>query len=158
MPRKKRVGLKRESKADLKFGDKVISKLINHLMYSGKKGLAEKVVYGALDILKEKNDKLEPLETFKQALEKIKPQMEVRSRRVGGANYQVPVEVRSERKLSLGLKWMVEAARSRGGKTMPEKLAAEILDALESRGSAIKKREDVHKMAEANRAFAHYKW
>lgn len=158
MPRKKRLGLKRERAGDAKFGDKVVSKLISQIMMEGKKGLAERIVYGAFDILKEKKEKEEPLETFKQALEKIKPQMEVRSRRVGGANYQVPVEVRTDRKLSLGLKWMVEAARKRGGKSMPERLAGEILDALENRGSAVKKREDVHKMAEANRAFAHYRW
>lgn len=158
MPRKKRIGLKREREGDAKFGDKIVSKLITHIMMEGKKGLAERIVYGAFEILKEKKNKEEPLETFKQALEKIKPQMEVRSRRVGGANYQVPVEVRTDRKLSLGLKWMVDAARNRGGKSMPERLAAEILDALENRGSAVKKREDVHKMAEANRAFAHYRW
>lgn len=158
MPRKKRIGLKRESVGDPKFGDKIVSKLICQIMLEGKKALAERIVYGAFEILKEKKNKEEPLETFKQALEKIKPQMEVRSRRVGGANYQVPVEVRTDRKLSLGLKWMIDAARNRGGKSMPERLAAEILDALENRGSAVKKREDVHKMAEANRAFAHYRW
>ena len=158
MPRKKKVGLKRELNPDLKYGDKVVAKLINHVMFCGKKGVAEKVVYGAFHILTEKHNKEDALETFKKALENIKPQMEVRSRRVGGANYQVPVEVRSDRKLTLGLKWMIDAARTRSGKSMEEKLAIEILEALENRGAAVKKREDVHKMAEANRAFAHYRW
>lgn len=157
MPRKKRVGLKREVGEDQKFQDPLLAKLMNRLMWDGKKGLAERAVYQALDIIKQKKGE-EPLALFKKALENIKPQMEVRSRRVGGANYQVPVEVRPGRKLSLGLKWFVEASRGRGEKTIQEKLAHEILEALENRGNAVKKREDTHKMAEANRAFAHYRW
>lgn len=157
MPRKKRVGLRREIGEDLKFNDPLLAKLMNRLMWDGKKGLAERVVYQALELVKQKKGE-DPLALFKKALENIKPQMEVRSRRVGGANYQVPVEVRPGRKLSLGLKWFVEASRGRGEKTIQEKLAHEILEALENRGNAVKKREDTHKMAEANRAFAHYRW
>lgn len=157
MPRKKRVGLIREIEADLKFKDSLVTKLINKIMWDGRKGKAEKVVYDAFDLLKAKKNE-EPLELFKKALENVKPQMEVRSRRVGGANYQVPVEVRFSRKLSLGLKWLVAAARNRKEKSMQERLAGEIFEALENRGSAVKKREDIHKMAEANRAFAHYRW
>lgn len=157
MPRKKRVGLKRKAAADVKFHDGLVTKLINKVMWEGKKGIAEGIVYGALGLLSAKK-KEDPLMLFKKALDNVKPQMEVRSRRVGGANYQVPVEVRTDRKLSLGLKWLVEAARNRGEKTMQEKLAGEIFDALENRGSAVKKREETHKMAEANRAFAHYRW
>lgn len=157
MPRKKRVGLKRKIGADVKYHDALVSRLINKVMWEGKKGIAEGIVYGAFGLLSDKK-KEDPLVLFKKALDNIKPQMEVRSRRVGGANYQVPVEVRTDRKLSLGLKWLVESCRKRGEKTMREKLANEILEALESRGSAVKKREETHKMAEANRAFAHYRW
>ena len=157
MPRKKRVSLKRDVEEDLKFHDKVVSKLINHLLWEGQKKKAQSIVYDAFEIVKQKKGQ-EPLELFKKALENIKPVMEVRSRRVGGANYQVPVEVRTERKLSLGLKWLIEASRNRGEKTMSERLAIEILEALENRGAAMKKKEDTHKMAEANRAFAHYRW
>ncbi|OGQ03964.1 MAG: 30S ribosomal protein S7 [Deltaproteobacteria bacterium RIFCSPLOWO2_12_FULL_44_12] len=157
MPRKKRIAFKRDIKQDLKFSDKLVAKLINKMMWEGKKSLAERIIYGAFQLVKEKKGG-EPLELFKKALDNIKPLMEVRSRRVGGANYQVPVEVRSERKLSLGLRWLVEATRGRGEKTMQERLATEIMEALENKGSAVKKREDTHKMAEANRAFAHYKW
>lgn len=157
MPRKKRADFKRDISADPKYGDVVISKFINALMWSGKKSTAESIVYGAFDILKEKKNE-DPLETFRKALENIKPVVEVRSRRVGGATYQVPSEVRSDRRQSLGFRWLIQAARERGEKTMGERLAAEVLDALENRGAAIKKREDTHKMAEANKAFAHYKW
>lgn len=157
MPRKKRAQLRREVEKDLKFGDKLLTSLINKVMSQGKKGIAERIVYGALDIVKGKKTD-EPLALFKKALENIKPLMEVRSRRVGGANYQVPTEVRPERKVSLGIKWLVEASLGRGEKTMAERLASEILEALENKGSAVRKREETHRMAEANRAFAHYRW
>ena len=157
MPRRKRGSLKRDVIPDPKYGDKLIAMLINRLMYGGKKSAAEKIVYSALDtIAKVKND--EPVKLFKQALENIKPLLEVRSRRVGGANYQVPTEVRSDRKVSRGLKWLINAARARGEKTMESRLAAELNEAVDNKGSAVKKREDVHKMAEANKAFAHFKF
>lgn len=157
MPRKKRVGLKREVDQDPKYNSLLVSKLVSRLMWQGKRSLAQRIVYDSFNILKEKKGG-DPLETFKKALENVKPQMEVRSRRVGGANYQVPVEVRSERKQALSLKWLIEASRGRGEKSMHQKLANEILEALEGRGNAVKKKEDTHKMAEANRAFAHYRW
>jgi len=157
MPRKKRATFKRDIEVDLKFHDKLISKLINQMMWQGKKGVSEHIVYEALGRIQEKK-KEEPLVVFKKALDNVKPMMEVRSRRVGGANYQVPIEVRPERKMALSLKWLINAARSRAEKTMAERLAGEILDALENKGGAVKKREETHKMAEANRAFAHYKW
>ena len=135
----------------------MIAHLIAKMMWDGKKGASEKIVYQAFDLLKGKKEK-EPLDLFKQAFENIKPAMEVRSRRVGGANYQVPVEVRPDRRLALGIKWLVASARSRGEKTMQERLAGEILEACENRGNAVKKKEETHKMAEANRAFAHYRW
>lgn len=142
---------------DPKYNDHVVAKFINTIMWCGQKGTAEHITYGAFDILKEKKND-DPLKIFRQALENIKPVIEVRSRRVGGATYQVPVEVRSERRMALGFRWLIGAARARGEKTMEERLAAEILEALENKGSAIKKREDTHKMAEANKAFAHYRW
>ncbi len=157
MPRKKRVAFKRNIESDLKYHDRLVAKLINKVMWEGKKAKAASIVYDAFDLVKSKKGQ-EPLDLFKKALENIKPAMEVRSRRVGGANYQVPAEVRPERRLSLGLRWLLEASRSRGEKDMQSKLAGEILDALENKGNAIKKREETHKMAEANRAFAHYKW
>ena len=157
MPRKKRVSLRRVVAEDLKYHDKLVAKFINQIMWEGKKAKAASIVYGAFDTIKEKKGQ-EPLELFKKALENIKPTMEVRSRRVGGANYQVPVEVRPDRRLSLGLRWLIDATRSRGEKSMEAKLAAEIMDALESKGNAMKKKEETHRMAEANRAFAHYKW
>lgn len=148
---------KRKVLPDPKFHDKLVSKFVTKLMLGGKKSLAEGVVYKAFDILQQKlND--DPLKLFKQALENIKPVLEVRSRRVGGATYQVPVEVRPDRRVSLGLRWIVEFSRARGEKTMHDRLAMEIIDALNNRGASIKKREDVHKMAESNRAFAHYRW
>lgn len=148
---------KRKVQPDPKFHDKLVSKFVTKLMSDGKKSLAEGVVYKAFDILQKKlND--EPLKLFKQALDNIKPVLEVRSRRVGGATYQVPVEVRPDRRVSLGLRWLVEYSRQRGEKTMHDRLAGEIMDALNNRGASIKKREDVHKMAESNRAFAHYRW
>lgn len=148
---------RREILPDPKYKDKLVSKLINKIMLDGKKPAAESVVYHAFNLLSEKT-KDDPLKVFKEALENIKPMLEVRSRRVGGATYQVPMEVRSERRVSLGLRWLVLFARERGEKSMEEKLAGEILDAHQKRGGSIKKREDVHRMAEANRAFAHYRW
>lgn len=148
---------KRKITPDPKFKDKVVAKFINRLMYDGKKSVAERVFYKSLGILEEKSGD-EGLKKFKDALENVKPILEVRSRRVGGANYQVPVEVRAERKISLAMKWLIGAARDRGEKSMEQRLASEFLDALNQRGAAMKKREDVHKMAEANRAFAHFKW
>ncbi|MCF6221554.1 MAG: 30S ribosomal protein S7 [Robiginitomaculum sp.] len=142
---------------DPKFGDLVLSKFMNAIMLDGKKSAAEKIVYGALDIVEERA-KSEPLRMFHDALENIKPSVEVRSRRVGGATYQIPVEVRHERKQALAIRWLVSASRSRNENTMRERLAGELLDAANSRGSAVKKREDTHKMAEANRAFSHYRW
>ena len=157
MPRKKRVSLRRTVAEDLKYHDKLVAKFINQIMWEGKKAKAASIVYGAFDRIKEKKGQ-EPLELFKKALENIKPTMEVRSRRVGGANYQVPVEVSPDRRLSLGLILRIVATRSRGEKNMEAKLAAEIMDALENKGNAMKKKEETHRMAEANRAFAHYKW
>jgi small subunit ribosomal protein S7 len=148
---------RREILPDPKYKDKLVSKLINKVMLDGKKPAAESVVYHAFNLISEKT-KDDPLKVFKEALENIKPMLEVRSRRVGGATYQVPMEVRSERRVSLGLRWLVLFSRERGEKSMEEKLAGEILDAHQKRGGSIKKREDVHRMAEANRAFAHYRW
>ncbi|KAB2842279.1 30S ribosomal protein S7 [bacterium] len=148
---------KRKILPDPKFHDKLIAKFVNKIMLQGKKSTAESIVYGSFDIIQGKlND--DPLKLFKQALENIKPVVEVRSRRVGGATYQVPMEVRPERRISLGLRWLVDYARERGERTMADRLAAEIMDALNNRGAAVKKRDDVHKMAEANKAFAHYRW
>ena len=149
--------MRRTVAEDLKYHDKLVAKFINQIMWEGKKAKAASIVYGAFDRIKEKKGQ-EPLELFKKALENIKPTMEVRSRRVGGANYQVPIEVRPDRRLSLGLRWLIDATRSRGEKNMEAKLAAEIMDALENKGNAMKKKEETHRMAEANRAFAHYKW
>ncbi|MEE9273149.1 MAG: 30S ribosomal protein S7 [Robiginitomaculum sp.] len=148
---------KREILPDPKFGDLVLSKFMNAIMLDGKKSAAEQIVYGALDIVENKA-KAEPMRMFHDALENIKPSVEVRSRRVGGATYQVPVEVRHERKQALAIRWLVSASRSRNENTMRERLAGELMDAANNRGSAVKKREDTHKMAEANRAFAHYRW
>ncbi len=156
MPRRGFVPI-REVLSDPLYNSKLVTKLINGVMYDGKKGVAQKVVYGAFDIIKEKTGK-EPLEVFSQALENIMPVLEVKARRVGGATYQVPIEVRPERRQTLGLRWMVGYSRSRGEKTMRERLAGEILDASNNLGNSVKKREDMHKMAEANKAFAHYRW
>lgn len=156
MPRRGPIS-KRKISPDPKYKDKIVGKFINQLMWGGKKGAAEKIFYQSLDRIQEKKND-DPLKIFKQALENVKPILEVRSRRVGGANYQVPVEVRADRKVSLGMKWIISYARSRGEKSMKERLAAEILDASENKGGAIKKKADVHRMAEANRAFAHYRW
>ena len=148
---------KREVIPDPKFGDIVVTKFMNSVMYEGKKSTAERIVYGAFDIIEAKT-KSEPLGVFKSALENVAPAIEVRSRRVGGATYQVPVEVRSERRQALAIRWIITAARGRNDKTMVERLSAELLDASNNRGNAVKKREDTHRMAEANRAFSHYRW
>lgn len=148
---------KRKINPDPQYKDKLVSKFINKMMWDGKKGTSEKICYGALDqVQQKKND--DALKLFKQAIENLKPILEVRSRRVGGANYQVPVEVRAERKVALAMKWLINAARARGESTMKERLAGEIMEVLDNKGSAMKKREEVHRMAEANRAFAHYRW
>jgi len=148
---------KREVLPDAKFGDLVLTKFMNSLMIAGKKSLAEGIVYGAFEIVEKKTGN-SPVEVFHDALEKIKPELEVRSRRVGGATYQVPVEVRAERAQALAIRWLIGSARKRSELTMVERLSGELLDASNERGGAVKKREDTHKMAEANRAFAHYRW
>jgi small subunit ribosomal protein S7 len=148
---------KREINPDPKFGNMVISKFMNSIMHAGKKSVAESIVYGAFDIIESKT-RQNPITVFEQALDNVMPTIEVRSRRVGGATYQVPVEVRPSRRQALGIRWIISAARDRNEKTMTERLSAELLDASNSRGNAVKKREDTHKMAEANRAFAHYRW
>ena len=148
---------KREVIPDPKFGNIVVSKFMNAVMYAGKKSVAEGIVYGALEIIESKA-KSDPLKVFQQALDNVMPSIEVRSRRVGGATYQVPVEVRTSRRQALGIRWIISAARDRNEKTMTERLSAELLDASNNRGNAVKKREDTHKMAEANRAFSHYRW
>ena len=157
MPRRRVVG-QRKILPDPKFHNELLAKFINILMVDGKKSTAEKIVYGALDILTEKNTEKTHLELFETALDNIRPQVEVKSRRVGGSTYQVPVEVRPVRRNALAMRWLVEAARKRGEKSMAQRLANEMLDASDNKGSAVKKREDVHRMAEANKAFAHYRW
>ena len=148
---------KREVNPDPKFGDVVLSKFMNSIMKEGKKSVAENIVYGAFDLIEGKT-KQSPLTVFEQALDNVMPSIEVRSRRVGGATYQVPVEVRTDRRQALGIRWLITAARERNEKTMTERLSAELLDASNNRGNAVKKREDTHRMAEANRAFSHYRW
>ena len=148
---------KRDILPDAKFHDVVLTKFMNSLMYSGKKSVAEGIVYGALDIIEKKTGQ-NPVEVFHQALDNVAPDLEVRSRRVGGATYQVPVEVRHERRQALAIRWMISSARSRSENTMVERLSGELLDASNNRGAAVKKREDTHRMAEANRAFSHYRW
>lgn len=148
---------KREINPDPKFGDKIVTKFMNAIMLDGKKSIAERIVYGAFDVVADKS-KAEPVEMFHQALENVAPHVEVRSRRVGGATYQVPVDVRPERRQALAIRWMIAAARNRNETTMVERLSGELLDAANNRGSAVKKREDTHKMADANRAFSHYRW
>ncbi len=148
---------KREVLPDAKFSDRVVTKFMNNLMHAGKKSVAEGIVYGALDRVEGKL-KREPVEVFHEALDNIKPSVEVRSRRVGGATYQVPVEVRPERREALAIRWLIKAARARNENTMEARLAGELMDAASNRGTAVKKREDTHKMAEANKAFAHYRW
>lgn len=154
MPRKGHVP-KREVMPDPIYGDMVVTKLINNIMLDGKKGTAQAIVYGAFEIVKEKTGE-EPTEVFRKALENIMPVLEIKARRIGGATYQVPIQVRPERRQTLGLRWLVTYSRNRGEKTMKERLAKEILDAVNNTGSSVKKREDTHKMAEANKAFAHY--
>ena len=154
---RRRKAERREINPDPKFGNLVVSKFMNSIMYEGKKSVAETIVYGALEMIETKT-KQGPLPIFEQALENVMPTIEVRSRRVGGATYQVPVEVRTVRRQALGIRWIITAARERNEKTMTERLSAELLDASNGRGNAVKKREDVHRMAEANRAFSHYRW
>ena len=156
MPRRGNIA-KRDVLPDPLYNSKLVTRLINNVMYDGKKGVAQKIVYAAFDIIREKTGK-EPLEVFEQAMENVMPQLEVKARRVGGATYQVPMEVRPERRQTLGLRWMTNYSRLRSEKTMKERLAGEILDAVNGAGGAAKKRDDTHKMAEANRAFAHYRW
>ena len=156
MPRKGNTP-KREVLPDPVYGNTVVAKLINSIMLDGKKGVAQKIVYGAFDIIKEQTGE-EPMEVFEKAMSNSMPQVEVRARRVGGANYQVPVEVRAERRQTLGLRWLTKYTRARGEKTMYERLAKELIDASNNTGGSVKKKEDTHKMAEANKAFAHYRW
>jgi small subunit ribosomal protein S7 len=156
MPRR-RVAAKREILPDPKFGNIILAKFMNHVMVSGKKSLAERIVYGALDIVAERA-KRDPVNVFEEALANVAPMVEVKSRRVGGATYQVPVEVRVSRQQALAMRWLVDYARARGEKSMPQRLAGEIVDAAQGRGAAVKKREDVHRMAEANKAFSHYRF
>ncbi len=156
MPRRGSIA-KRDVLPDPLYNSKLVTRLINNVMVDGKRGVAQKIVYGAFDIIREKSGK-EPLEVFEQAMENIMPSLEVKARRVGGATYQVPIEVRPDRRQTLGLRWLTAYSRSRSERTMRERLAAEILDAVNGNGGAAKKRDDTHKMAEANRAFAHYRW
>ncbi len=156
MPRRREVP-KRKINPDPIYADRLVTKLVNVVMLQGKKSVAERIVYGAFDIVKDRTNE-DPIKVFKNALEQVKPSVEVKSRRVGGANFQVPVEVRAERRVALGLRWLRNHARARGERTMRERLANEILDAAQGRGAAVKKREDTHRMAEANKAFAHYRW
>ena len=154
---RKRRAVKRDVLPDPIYNSKLVTKLINSLMLDGKKGVAQKILYQAFDMIKEKTSQ-DPMEVFAKAMENIKPALEVKSRRVGGANYQVPIEVRPDRSQALGLRWLVQYARLRGGHSMAENLANEIVDAANGTGAAVKKREDTHRMAEANKAFAHYRW
>jgi small subunit ribosomal protein S7 len=154
---RRRSAQKREVIPDPKYKDKLVAKFMNNLMLAGKKSLSEKIFYGAMDIIQEKGDE-DPLGVFKKAVENVKPTLEVKSRRVGGATYQVPIEVRADRKLALAIRWLITHARARNERTMVERLANEFIDAANKRGNTIKKKEDVHRMAEANKAFAHYRW
>lgn len=156
MPRR-RVVAKRETIPDPKFGNVTLAKFMNHVMISGKKSVAERIIYGAMDIVKTKLNR-DPLEVFGEALENIAPLVEVKARRVGGATYQVPVEVRASRRTALAMRWLVDYSRKRGEKSMPQRLAGELMDAATGKGAAVKKREDVHRMAEANKAFSHFRF
>ena len=158
MPRKKTVSLQRIPTPDRKYQSQMVQRLINKSMLDGKKLVAERAVYSALEVAAKKLDHENPLEVFEKALKNVSPNFEVKSRRVGGANYQVPVEVRADRKTTLGIRWLVNYSRLRGERTMYERVAGEIMDASNGTGAAVKKREDTHKMAEANKAFAHYRW
>ncbi len=157
MPRRRTAG-SREVLPDPRYNSVLVARFINNVLRRGKKSVAEQIVYGAIDMMSQRLKNAEPLDVFLRAVENVKPVLEVKSRRVGGANYQVPVEVRPERRVSLAIRWLIEAAKGRPEKTMRERLANELLDAYNGTGTAIKKREDTHKMAEANRAFAHYRW
>jgi small subunit ribosomal protein S7 len=154
---RRRAAVKRDVLPDAKFGDMVLTKFINSLMYEGKKSVAERIIYGAMDKIQGRGGK-DSLELFHEALDNVRPALEVRSRRIGGATYQVPTEVRSDRSQALAIRWLITAARKRSEKTMIDRVSAELSDAANNRGAAVKKREDTHKMAEANRAFAHYRW
>jgi small subunit ribosomal protein S7 len=156
MPRR-RVVAKRDTLPDPKYGNVTLAKFMNHVMISGKKSVAERIIYGAMDIVKTKLNR-DPLEVFSEALENIAPLVEVKSRRVGGATYQVPVEVRTSRRTALAMRWLVDYSRKRGEKSMPARLAGELMDAAQGKGAAVKKREDVHRMAEANKAFSHFRF
>ena len=155
---RKQSNFSREILPDPKFHSEMITRFINMVMISGKRSVAEKIVYGAIDTIGEKNKSADAVELVEKALENVSPMVEVKSRRVGGATYQVPVEVRPKRRQTLAMRWIIDAARKRGEKSMPNRLAGELLDAVEQRGTAVKKREDTHRMAEANKAFAHYRW
>ena len=157
MSRRRRAE-KREVLPDPKFHDLIVTKFMNYVMHEGKKAVAENIIYDAFDILEAKRRDIGPLETFHSALDNVAPSVEVRSRRVGGATYQVPVEVRTERRQALAIRWIIDSARKRGEHTMEERLSNELQDAVNNRGSAVKKREDTHRMAEANKAFSHYRW
>lgn len=154
---RRRAAVKRDVLPDAKFGDIVLTKFINSLMYEGKKSVAERIIYGAMDKIQGRGGK-DSLELFHEALDNVRPALEVRSRRIGGATYQVPTEVRADRAQALAIRWLITAARKRSEKTMIDRMSAELSDAANNRGAAVKKREDTHKMAEANRAFAHYRW
>lgn len=155
---RKQSNFTREVLPDPKFGSEMITRFVNMVMESGKKSVAEKIVYGAITTIQDKNKSVNPVELVQKALDNVSPMVEVKSRRVGGATYQVPVEVRMKRRQTLAMRWIIDAARKRGEKSMPNRLAGELLDASEQRGSAVKKREDTHRMADANKAFAHYRW
>lgn len=155
---RKHTNFTREILPDPKFHNEMIARFINMVMESGKKSVAEKIVYGAIDTITDKNKSADAVDLVEKALENVSPMVEVKSRRVGGATYQVPVEVRPKRRQTLAMRWVIDAARKRGEKNMPARLAGELLDAVEQRGAAVKKREEVHRMAEANKAFAHYRW
>jgi len=155
---RKHSNFAREILPDPKFHSEMVTRFINMVMVSGKKSVAEKIVYGAMDAIAEKNKGADAVEMVEKALDNVAPMVEVKSRRVGGATYQVPVEVRPKRRQTLAMRWIIDAARKRGEKSMPSRLAGELLDAVEQRGTAVKKREDTHRMAEANKAFAHYRW
>ena len=155
---RKQTNFTRDILPDPKFGSEMITRFINMVMISGKKSVAEKIVYGAIETIGDKNKTADAVELVEKALENVSPMVEVKSRRVGGATYQVPIEVRPKRRQTLAMRWVIEAARKRGEKSMPNRLAGELLDAVEQRGTAVKKREDTHRMAEANKAFAHYRW
>ena len=154
---RKQTNFGREILPDPKFGEEQIARFINMVMMSGKKSVAEKIIYGAIDVMKERGEE-SPLESISEAIDNVAPMVEVKSRRVGGATYQVPVEVRPKRRETLAMRWIIDAARKRGDKNMPLKLAGELMDAKEQRGAAVRKREEVHRMAEANKAFSHYRW